>query len=183
MRNRLSRVASTIARLVQNDGSAAVEFALIAPFLLTLYTGGVEVVLGILINRQVSLVASTVADITAQYTTISASTDIPDILKASTQILAPYPTSNATVIISSISIDANGKATIAWSKSLNTTARTAGSTIVLPASLATPNTSLILGEAKYTYAPSVDYIHMGTITLSGATYMVPRASTQVSLGP
>lgn len=169
--------------LRQRAGSAAVEFALIAPFLLTLYTGSVEIIQGLLINRQIALVGSTVANITAQYTTISATSDIPDILNASTQILAPYSTAYATVVVSSISMDGKGKATVAWSKSKNGSARTAGSTVSVPDSLVVPNSSLILGEASYSYTPSVDFIKMGTITLSSATYMIPRAATQVSLAP
>jgi Flp pilus assembly protein TadG len=164
-------------------GSAAVEFGFIAPVLLTLYTGSIEIIQALIINRQVGLVASTVANITAQYTTISATADIPDILTAATQILAPYSTTPLKVVVSSITIDANSKATVLWSKTKNGTARTTGSTITVPASLIVPSSGLVLAEVTYAYTPVVDWIKMGTITLSGATYMVPRDSTQVNLGP
>ena len=178
----LEKIGQLLRRLLdQRDGAAAVEFALIVPFLLALYTGGVELIVGIMIDRQVTLVASTVANITAQYTTISASTQMPDILNASSQILAPYPVSSATVVVSCISIDASGNATVAWSKALNTTARTAGSAITIPSSLATPNSSIVLGETTYRYTPFADLIHLGTITLRGTTYMVPRAATAINL--
>lgn len=176
------RVRARLGTLFRRQqGSAAVEFALIVPFVLALYTGAVELIVGIMIDRQVTQVASTVANITAQYTTISASTQMPDILNASVQILAPYPTANASVVVSCISIDANGRATIAWSKSLNGTARVAGSVISIPASLAIPNSSLVLGETKYSYTPIVDFIHLGLITLGASTYMVPRAATAINL--
>jgi Flp pilus assembly protein TadG len=164
-------------------GSAAVEFALIAPFLIALYTGSVEVVQGIIINRQVGLVASTVANITAQYTTISAANDIPDIFNAASQILAPYSTTPLKVVVSSIQIDSSSKATVLWSKTKNGTARTAGSTITVPASLVVPSSGLVLAEVTYGYTPGVNWIQLGTLTLSSATYMVPRDATLVNIGP
>lgn len=164
-----------------NRGAAAVEFALIVPFVLALYTGAVEVIVGIMVDRQVALVASTVADITAQYTTISASADMPNILGAAAQILVPYPVANATVVVSCISIDANGNATVAWSQAKNSSARVVGSAISIPKSLATPNTSIVLGEATYAYTPGVDFIHLGTLQLASKTYMLPRASTTINL--
>ena len=129
------------------------------------------------------LVASTVANITAQYTTISAANDIPDILNAASQILAPYSTTPLKVVVSSIQIDGSSKATVLWSKTKNGTARTAGSTITLPASLIVPNSGLVLAEVTYGYTPVVNWIQLGTITLSGKTYMVPRDAVLVNIGP
>ncbi len=177
-----SSTAQKVAGLLGGErGAAAVEFALIVPFLLFLFAGAFELIVGIMVDRQVSLVASTLADVTAQYTTISQSQQMPDILNASAQILAPYPTSGAAMVISLISVDGSGNATVTWSQTLNGTARTVGSTIAVPASLATPNTSLVLGEATYVYTPIIDFIHLGTIKLAASTYMIPRASTTINL--
>src|ERR1019366_3703582 len=95
----LKMLASKYA-LGNQQGVAAVEFALILPFLLLLYFGSVEITQGILINRQVSLTATTVSNIVTQYTTISASKDLPDILHASAQIMEPYSTANTKMIVS-----------------------------------------------------------------------------------
>ena len=180
----LQKLGGLLARFrTRERASAAVEFALIAPFLLTLYTGSVQVIQGLIINRQIGLVASTVANITAQYTTISATNDIPDILDAATQIVAPYSTTPLKVVVSSISIDSNSKATVLWSKTKNGTARTAGSTITVPSTLLVANSGLVLAEVTYLYTPAVDYIKMGAINLSAATYMIPRDATLVNIGP
>lgn len=181
---RRARRGSLFTRFLgASSGVAAVEFALVVPFLLVVYAGSVELLDGIGINRQVALTASTVANLVAQYTTISASSQLPDVLNASAQILAPHPVASATVTVSCISIDGAGKATVTWSKSLNGTARTAGQVVTLPAQLTSPNSNIILGEATYAYRPIADFLHFGTLTLSGSTYMVPRAATTVNLAP
>jgi hypothetical protein len=40
-------------------------------------------------------------------------------MNASSAVMAPFPVSNLTVTVSSVKIDANGNATIDWSKTLN----------------------------------------------------------------
>jgi Flp pilus assembly protein TadG len=162
-------------------GVSAVEFALILPIMLLLYFGSAEVAQGVALNRMVALTASTVTNLVTQYTTISASSQMPDILNASAQVLAPYPSSNATVVVTCITIDASGRATVAWSQALNGTAKTAGQSIAIPTALDTPNTTVVLGETTYSYTPVFDFIHIGTLQLYSSQYMLPRASTTINL--
>ncbi len=164
-------------------GVSAVEFALILPIMLVMYLGGVEVLQGVAINRMVALTASTVTNLVSQYTTISASSQMPDILNASAQVLTPYPVSNATVVVTCISIDNTGKATVAWSQALNGSAKATGTAITVPAKLDTPSTTLILGETTYNYTPAIDFLNLGVIKLYSSVYMVPRASTTINLAP
>ena len=164
-----------------NQGVAAVEFALTFPFLLILFFGGVEITDGVTLDRQVSLVATTVANIVSQYTSISASTQMPDILGASAQIMQPYTTSNTGIVVSLISISNSGQATVTWSQALNATARSTGSVVTVPSALDTPNTTLVLSEASYAYTPVFDFIHVGTLHLARSIYMVPREATTINL--
>jgi Flp pilus assembly protein TadG len=158
-------------------GLAAVEFAIILPFMLLLYLGSFEISQAVAVKRQVTLTASTVANIVSQYATISASNDLPDILNASSVVLTPYSSSNAVVTVTVIGIDASGKATVTWSQSLHGTPRTVGATVTLPASLDVPNTSLVLGETTYAYTPLIDFMKMGTLSLYSSVYMLPRSSS------
>ena len=162
-------------------GVAAVEFALILPFLLLLYLGSVELTQGIMVDRQVALTADTVTNIVAQYTTISASHQLPDILNASAQIFSPNPASAATVVVSLIAVDGSGKATVSWSQALNGSALTQGQTITIPSNLDIPNTTLVYGQATYAYTPWFDFIGIGTLNLSSSVYMSPRASSTINL--
>ncbi len=162
-------------------GFAAVEFALILPFMLTLYFGSVELTQGIMINRQVALTADTVTNIVAQYTTISASQQLPDIMNASAQIFQPNPSSPASIVVSLIAIDASGNATVAWSQALNGTALTRGQSVTVPSNLDIPNTTLVYGQAGYAYTPWFDFLGIGTLRLSSSVYMSPRASSTINL--
>ena len=47
-------------------GASAVEFALIAPFMILLYLGAVEIILALSIDRKITSAASALADLVAQ---------------------------------------------------------------------------------------------------------------------
>jgi Flp pilus assembly protein TadG len=91
---------------------SAVEFALLLPVMIGLYLGSVETTEGIAISQQTSLTASTIANLVAQSATSINNAQMSDILAASSAVLTPYPVANATVVVSSITIDANGRATV-----------------------------------------------------------------------
>jgi Flp pilus assembly protein TadG len=165
-------------------GLAAVEFAILLPLMLMLYLGSFEISQAVSLQRQVALTASTVANIVTQYASISQSNDIPDILQASVTVLTPHPVSSAVVTVSCITIDKSGNGTVAWSQSLNGSPRKVGQAVALPAGLAVPNTSVVLGETSYAYAPLMDLLHMGTLNLYSSVFMLPRSSSgMINLTP
>jgi Flp pilus assembly protein TadG len=158
---------------------SAVEFALLLPLMVTLYLGGVEVSQGLTIDRKITLVARTVSDLAAQVTTISSS-DMTNILNASTSVMLPYSTTALKVTVSQISIDSAGKATISWSDTKNGTARAVGSVITLPSALNIASSSLIWAEVSYDYKPVIGYVITGTLQLKDQIYMRPRLSDAVA---
>src|SRR5262249_22130670 len=146
---------------------AAVEFSIVAPFMLVLMVGGVELGNGMAIKGKGTVTAHTIADLTSQQQTIH-NAPIGNLLDPPAQIFTPYPftTATGTVTVSEVSTDAGGAATVTWSDSRNGTARTKGQPISLPTSLAgTPNVSFILGEVSYRYQPNLGYNIVGTVTL------------------
>ncbi len=160
-------------------GVSAVEFAMLLPLMLTLFLGGVEVSQGISIDRKVTLTARTVADLVAQVSSID-TTGINAALGAATAIMAPFPDKDAKVTVSVVDVDANGNAKVKWSSSKNGTARAVGSSVSLPAALNIPSTSLVWGEAAYTYQPSIGYVVTGSMNLTDQIYMRPRLSETVT---
>lgn len=166
---------------VDERGVSAVEFAMLLPLMLSLYLGSVEVSQGIGADRKVTLTARTICDLVSQVSSIG-NGDMTNALNASSAVMAPFPTSNLQVTVSSVKIDAAGKATVDWSDSLNGTARTTGSTVTLPAALNVANTSLIWSEVQYTYKPVIGYVMTGTLTLKEQMYMRPRVSDTVARG-
>ena len=160
---------SKIAR--DQRGVSAVEFALLAPMMIGLYLGCVEISQGVSADRKVSLVSAALANLSAQVTTIS-TTDMTNILDASSAIITPYTASLLKMTVTCLKIDANKNVTVKWSVTRGGTANSGSMTI--PSALAVANTQLIFAQASYAYTPTVGYTISGTLTLSDQMYMSPR---------
>jgi Flp pilus assembly protein TadG len=178
----LGFIERRLRRLIDDErGMSAVEFALLLPLMLTLYLGTVEVSQGIAADRKVTLTARTVGDLVSQLASIGNS-DMTNTLNASSAVMSPFPVSSLKVTVSSVKVDAAGKATVDWSDTLNGTARAKGSAVTLPTALNVANTSLIWAEVQYTYKPVIGYVVTGTLTLKDQIYMRPRLSDSVTRG-
>ncbi len=152
-------------------GVSAVEFALLAPLMIGLYLGCVEISDGVSADRKVSLTAAALANLSAQVSTISTS-DMTNILDASSAIIAPYSASKLKMTVSCISIDANKNATVKWSVTRSGTLKSGS--ITLPSALAVASSQLLLAEVTYAYTPTVGYTISGTLNLTDKMYMSPR---------
>ena len=169
MITRMRRILGRFSRDLR--GVSAVEFALLAPLMITLYVGCAEVSDGVAADRKVSLTAAALANLSAQVATIS-TTDMTNILDASSAIIAPYSTSQLQITLSCINIDANKNATVKWSVTRGGTVHSGS--ITIPSALAVANSQLLFGEASYQYKPTVGYTVTGTLNLSDRMYMSPR---------
>jgi Flp pilus assembly protein TadG len=180
------------------DAVAATEFAIVVPFMLLLYIGGIELANGMAINFKVSATAHAVADMVTQNTSLSTA-QMQNILTGATAIMAPYPvTGNGSisllsVTVSEISSDANGNLALQWSQSYNGTSfgtgRTSLTGLTVPTSLNgtvgnanNPNNqndqvSFILSEVSYAYTPNLGYTISGTVNLQDTNWLFPRCST------
>jgi Flp pilus assembly protein TadG len=161
------------------EAVAAVEFAIILPFMLLMYIGSVELGDGLAIDFKVTETARSVTDLTSQYVSVDTAT-MSSILGASSTVVAPYPSSNMVVTVSEVTTNSQGQGTITWSCSLNGTPHTVGQSLTLPTKLQTPSISLIWGEVTYPYTPSIGYVVTGTITMYQSTYFYPRMSNTVT---
>ena len=177
--SRLQRPRCLTRFACDEQGTSAVEFAMLLPLMLTLYLGTVEVSQGVGIDRKVTLTTRTAADLAAQVTSIN-NADMTNLLSASSAVIAPYDPSKLKVTVSLVSIDANGQAKIAWSDTLGGTKRATGSTVTLPTALNVANTSLVWSEVSYSYTPTIGYVITGTLNLSDQIYMRPRLSDSIT---
>ncbi|ACE99358.1 conserved hypothetical protein [Rhodopseudomonas palustris TIE-1] len=180
------------------DAVAATEFAIVVPFLLLLFIGGVELANGMAISVKVSATAHSVADMVTQNTSLS-TTSMQNILTGATATIAPYSVNDSsgksllTVTVSEVSSDANGNLTLQWSRSFNGatfgSGRTSLSGLTVPTSLngtvgnaSNPNNqndqvSFIVGEVSYAYTPNLGFTISGTVNLTDTVWMFPRCST------
>jgi Flp pilus assembly protein TadG len=173
----LSRKVASLRR--DQKGVSAVEFAMMLPLMVTLYLGAVEVSQAVAIHRKVTLTARTVADLASQVTSIN-NADMTNMLTAASAVVAPFPSGELKVTVSAVTIDANGIARVAWSDTLNGTARAVNSTVSLPSAVNIPNSQLIWSEVRYNYLPTVGYVVTGALNLFDQIYMRPRLSESVN---
>jgi Flp pilus assembly protein TadG len=163
-------------------GAAAIEFALILPVLVLLYTLGFEVCQAATVNRKLTDTTVQLANVTSQYTSVAKS-DISTIMNASSETMTPFPTSTLALTLSEVSIDAKGNATVTWSEAYLDGVALQGNTLktppTAPPSLLTPNSSYIVVQSTYAYTPVIAGDFMPTITLSDQSFMLPRDSGSI----
>ncbi|SDT88855.1 TadE/TadG family type IV pilus assembly protein [Stappia sp. ES.058] len=177
---RLSRLCS------DTRGVAAVEFALVLPFMLLLFLGMVEMNSALTLDRKVSQTASALADLVAQTDKLS-SAQINDLMEISEAMLAPYPSSGIKLVVASVWMKDVNKPQVVWSRGTNTSGWSKNSPppIDIPESLTKQkDTYLIVSQANYTYRPTFaailkDVFSSETIELSDTYFMRPRISTNV----
>lgn len=137
-------------------GAAAVEFVFIAPLLITLWLGTMEISQGIEVNKKVGRSAATIADLLAQ-TTVPLTPDvIDDIMAIGKSGLLPYNRDKPIITATAISIDEDKKATVAWShdnQGGESAPYAAGSDVEVPPNLLIASTFLIKVETALEYRP------------------------------
>jgi Flp pilus assembly protein TadG len=161
------------------EGVSAVEFAIILPFMLTLYLGGVELGDGLAIQFKTTVAARTVTDLASQYVSID-NANMTSILGAASTVVTPYSATNMVVTLSEITVQSNGSGKVIWSDSLNGTARVVGSSVTMPTNLQTNGITLLYGEVTYPYTPAMGYVVTGTINIFQSIYFYPRLSSTIT---
>jgi Flp pilus assembly protein TadG len=176
-------ILSVPARLrADMRGTAAIEFALILPLMLSLFIGTVEFYSAIAIDRKVTLMARTLSDLVSQGTKTT-NLDMANFFAMGPAMLTPYATSPMKLRVSAIDIDANGVAKVAWSDGSNMAPLTTGIVVTVPAGLRINNTQLIFSEVTYRYTPILKYVLRTDINLADEFYTRPRQSSTVTRSP
>lgn len=174
---RLLRRIMALGRDVRALG--AVEFAMAAPFLILIYLGGFQLMDAISAYRKVVITDRALADLTTQNVTITPA-QADSILNGARQVMTPYSTANATLIISQLKIDANGIASIDWSRS-NDGTEVDPNNLDVPTDIAVPNSYVVLSQIIYRYRPIVGGNLIGPITFADHIFMNPRRSNAIPM--
>lgn len=181
---RLLRMLGVGARLwitrlrIDRSGIAALEFALLLPVMLLLFFGAVELSEALTINRKVTHVSSSLGDLVTQSKTITAS-EMNNILDVAAGVMTPYSETPLKMKVTGVTIDANGKATVAWSFARNDTKLTKGATVTVPPTVKQPSSFIVMTEVHYPYTPTIGYVLTGTFDLKDEFYMRPRLSPEI----
>jgi Flp pilus assembly protein TadG len=191
--NAVDRLRTTIARLSgDNRGVAAIEFAMIAPLLITLYLGTLEISGALQMNKKVGRAASMTGDLIAQFETSQVNkANIEAVLRIGKAVTQPYALTQPKIILTGINIDATGKATISWSRQVDNTTYsrpfTPGTVVTVPAKVKIPNTFLVKSEAQLEYRTLTSWSvaqasgqSFGKIDMAETYYLRPRVSDVLS---
>jgi Flp pilus assembly protein TadG len=176
-----------------NRAVAAIEFAMIMPVLLLMFLGSFDAGNAISVYTKVRAATYSLAAITNQYGDGTnpnyppiSTTTMTAITGATTAILAPYPSSGTTVIISQIKATSATAAIVSWSYAVNGTALTQNAPFTtLPTNFAANTCNgtypcyAIFAQVSYSFSPMFGAFLTGPITLSDSLYTTPRVSTCV----
>jgi Flp pilus assembly protein TadG len=168
--------------LRSQSGTVAIEFAFIAPILILLFLGTIELCNALICREKATTVASTAADLVTQDTTITLA-QLNDVFSATNTVMYPYPASGTKIIITSVKADPNhtNQYIVDWSKATpNATAHTPNASITIPLGIVTANGSVVMAEVSYTYTPPSNAVIHAPITMSSAFYSRPRKSAFVT---
>jgi Flp pilus assembly protein TadG len=172
-------------------GIAAVEFALIVPMMGVMFIGTVELSQAIMVDRRVTQIAASTADLVArvqQPPDTLYQADVADIMRAGSFIMAPYSQNPLQIVIREIQTSPTSAtaAKQSWSCTYNGTGSTltcacSNITATVPANLMGVQDSVVVSQVTYAYKPLVfDYFFKknfggsGTYTLSETIYQKPR---------
>lgn len=170
-------------RWIQNflrhkSGVSSVEFALIAPLMIAIFLGLVELSDGLIVSRKVTSATSTAADLVSRVKAVDNS-DIADVYSATAAVLAPYDTSTIKIRITSILVNLDDSTTVGWSDALNMSALPVDDPYTLPTGVGFPGGSVIVAEVAFTRMGLIGHFLGTPQTYTDIFISQPRRSLQV----
>lgn len=157
-------------------GTSAVEFALIAPIMISFYFGLCEFCQAYMADQRMAHVSATVADLVTQTDTINAA-GMTDIFAVGPMVMKPYSSASLKQRVTHMTMDAAGNVAVDWTS--NSGMDPASPRPPLPAGLIDPGESIVMAEATYDYDSPVDYMLPQVTHFSHVYYLRPRRSDTV----
>ena len=157
------------------DGAAAIEFALIFPILFVINVAAAEFLQAYQAQRNVSHIAAAMADVVAQSRSVSTA-DLDDVMTAGVVIIHPFPNAGLQQRVSSLSANATGSVSTDWTQKKSYTL-TPGPSV--PSGYLGANESVIVTDVIYDYHPTFGLFVPATIRFTRHAYVRPRLSQKV----
>jgi Flp pilus assembly protein TadG len=172
---------ASIRKFVNNrSGLAALEFALLAPMMVLVLFGAIELTELLATNRRSENTAASVADVVSRDTSIN-DDEIDDLWAAAATLMFPNSSSPLMMRVSSVQVVNNATATVLWSEGHNGySPRADGSAMTLPAGMMIPGTSVIVAETSYNYTPPIGVFLDIAFNLDHIEYRRPRIADPVT---
>ncbi len=168
------RKRRSLKGLLRNeDGISAVEFAFIAPVMLLIYFGCVELSFLMRADRKVSATAASLGDLTARLGRATDG-DMRELYNAAAVLMQPHPAADARMRITSVVDNGDGQKRVAWSEAYNIEPRAINSLVTVPDGIIPSPGSIIMTEVEYDYQSSIGFIINQPMTMKDQFYLRPR---------
>ncbi len=185
LKNLKRQLPFTHALSKNEEGVAAIEFALIAPFMLALYFGMSEIALGITADRQVAHATSVAGDLATQVATINTD-EMADVMTATLAVLGvTYDTVSAqkvTIELNSFQKDTDGTITRVGYAILGPPISAGGPADYdasgLSDQMLNDQSGIMVARINYAYEP-VTLMFMKNVTLNETFLLKPRQSVTI----
>ena len=163
--------------LRNEDGTAAVESALVFPILLMLLLGTFDMGNGILSNQKVIRASQVTGDLVTRERTVTSSS-LEEAIDGGELAMQPMPTGSYGVDIVSVSFDDDGDPSIVWRETRNMPATP--DILDRVASLAVPNEGVMVVVVDYTFRPLFSGFVIGDISMQEIAFTRGRKSAVVT---
>ncbi|CAA6603548.1 putative TadE family protein [Rhodospirillaceae bacterium LM-1] len=173
----ISSIRKWAGKFGKGRGTAAVEFALIAPMMIAIYMATVELTALLLIERKIVAATETVADLVSQESVITPA-EVDDVIVAAQRIFDPYSTTSLSINIASVRYNTtSGAPEIEWQRIVGTTG---GSSVLTQAvGLGQPGEGVVIAYLTYSYTPMFGTLITDTVFLEEMSFLRPRRSPVV----
>lgn len=173
----------TVTKLRKDEeGVAAIEFAIIAPLMIVMYFGLAEMASAISVDRRVSHGANVAADLVTQNAQMTTN-DIEEALVAAVRVMGVDNVSDVTIDIRSYVMDTNGIPQPEGVVQFNSGAATLKNFNVatLDTRILNETSGVVVTRVAYTYTPLKLRFFDTDITLNETFMLKPRRSNAVIL--
>lgn len=165
------------------DGVAAIEFALVAPIMIGFYFGMAEIALGIMTDRNVSHAAAVSADLSTQLPTMS-SLEISDVMTATLAVMGVQQSklSEVTIELNSYQMETDGTINQVGYARLGPQISKGPANYdptQLNAQMFNAQSGVVVARLNYKYQPAT-MMFMDNFTMTETLVMKPRKSISVT---
>jgi Flp pilus assembly protein TadG len=184
----LHRAGKRVARFLgDRRGASAIEFAFLAPVLISIYVSSFEITEGYNTAGKVLKAAGTVADIVARQDSVNKAF-LGEMIDTAEATIAPHSTDGLTLKITGVTIDSAGNAKVLWSWDQDgQTPYVKGSSVAVPDDMRTASSFLVHAELSVPHTLLL-FLSSGadmtrdarTITLSREFFYRQRLSNDIA---
>lgn len=160
-----SRLRRIFGFVRSSDGVSLVEFALVLPMLVLVLLGGYEIARFMLLNQNLSRLATNTSDLVSRTESISIE-EIDQVFEAAQHILRPFTLGDrGTILVSSVSVEGIAPPMVNWQHSSDVIPRVSsavgspGDPATLPQGFVLrEDQDVIIAEVFYDYQPFLGFV-------------------------